>query len=145
MAMDFNGIAFWELLDEKQTVTSEVYKNFLDSHIPNWSRGNGCRNPIIVQDNARPHVASIVKEYLNLNNIETWIQPPYSPDLQPCDYNCFGPLKQRLSGKQYHNWAELKEAIQKNLEDGLVEGLFLGVRKLPDRWERVIENKGNYL
>ena len=62
MAMDFNIIAFWELLNENETATSEVYKSFLDRHIPNWSGGNDCRNPIIVQYNTRPRVASIVKK-----------------------------------------------------------------------------------
>ncbi|KAE9546939.1 hypothetical protein FO519_009849 [Halicephalobus sp. NKZ332] len=68
---------------------------------PNKKRGRttGRSNPIIIHDNTRPHVTSIVKDYLNVNDIDIWIQPPYSPDLQPCGYNCFGPLKQRQASQ----------------------------------------------
>jgi hypothetical protein len=30
-----------------------------------------------------------------------WITPPYSPDLSPCDYHVFGPLKKTLKGRRF--------------------------------------------
>lgn len=145
MAMDFNGIAFWELLPEKSTVNSQVYQSFLERNIPNWMRANNFQKAILAQDNARPHIARSVMGFLERKGIETWVQPPYSPDLQPCDFNCFGELKRQLSGNSYTNWAELENSINDILTNGVNWGLFMGVRKLPDRWERVVQANGEYL
>jgi len=30
--------------------------------------------------------------------------PPYSPDLSPCDYHMFGPLKEALGGTAFWRW-----------------------------------------
>ena len=145
MAMDFNGIAFWELCEEGTIVNDEVYRYFLERNIPNWMAKNNIKKPIIAHDNARPHVARLVTSYLDGNNIETWIQPPYSPDIQLCDFNCFGPLKRELKGIRYNNWSELINAINSVVDEGLQNGLFQGVKMLPDRWELVIDNNGEYI
>lgn len=145
MAMDLNGITFWELCEEEQTVTAERYKSFLQRNLPTWMAKNKIKKPIIAHDNARPHMSRIITDYFRDNNIETWIQPPYSPDLQPCDYNCFGPLKRELKGKRYNNFSELSSVLNNTISKGLQDGLFRGVRMLPERWQRVIDNNGSYI
>ena len=55
MAMDKIGIAFWDLCEEKQTVTSEVYKTFLETYIPIWITVNKFKGPVIIHDNSSPH------------------------------------------------------------------------------------------
>ena len=86
MAMDITGVAFWHLCDEGQTVTGQVYRDFLAEHIPVWMAEKGVRKPMLLHDNARPHKAVMVREYLEENNIGTWCHPAYSPDAHTCDF-----------------------------------------------------------
>jgi transposase len=145
MAMDYRDIAFWHLCDEGQTVNSEVYRDFLDRNIATWKAKHNIRKPIILHDNARPHKSKLVTEYLRDHNIETWNQAPYSPDVQPCDYNCFGPFKRQLKGTRYNNSSELIDAINKAINEGTQKGLYQGIKMLPDRWQKVIDKEGSYI
>jgi hypothetical protein len=45
------------------------------------------------QDNAPPHKARIVTEFLVEQGIETLRHPPYSPDIAPSDFSLFDTLK----------------------------------------------------
>ena len=44
------------------------------------------RNLILLQDNARPHVARVCQDFLANNNIAPLAWPPYSPDLTPIEH-----------------------------------------------------------
>ena len=44
------------------------------------------------QDNAPVHNSILVKDYLTKMGIKTVPQPPYSPDLAPCDFCLFSKL-----------------------------------------------------
>jgi hypothetical protein len=81
LAMDFNGIAFWKICPEGESVNGEKYKNFLEEFVPNWLSGKSFKRPILLQDNAKPHKSKVVKEYLKKNQIRTWNHPAYSPDI----------------------------------------------------------------
>ncbi len=56
---------------------------------------------ILHQNNARPHIASIVCNFLEKREIPTVAHPPYSPDLTPCDFWLFPSLKKALQGLQF--------------------------------------------
>ena len=45
------------------------------------------------QDNAPVHNSILVKNYLTKMGINTVSQPPYSPDLVPCDFCLFPKLR----------------------------------------------------
>jgi len=90
MAMDFNGICSYKLLSEKITVNSEICKNFLEEEILKWLTKKSFKTCILLHDNARPHKSKVVVEFLKQNKIREWYQPPYSPDVSPLDFNCFG-------------------------------------------------------
>ena len=79
------------------------------------------------------------------NKVGRYGNPPYSPDLNPCDYNCFGPLKHEIKKNRYDNWDLFSDALNNEIHKGLQRGLFQGVQMLPDRWSRVIEEEGNYI
>jgi len=145
LAMDFTGIAFWWLMPENLTATAEIYRDFINDHIHDWKAKHNIERPILAHDNAKPHVAKVVQQYLGSQNISLWIQPAYSPDFQPCDFNCFGPLKAGLKGHRYTTWEEVEIAIKNVISEGLSRGLYQGVKMLPDRWERVIEEEGEYI
>nr|CDJ84833.1 transposase [Haemonchus contortus] len=141
MAMDFWDVAFWRLCPEKMAVTAEVYRQFLDDNIDNWMAAHNFKKAIIANDNAKPHASRIVQQFFEEKKIETG----YSPDLQPCDFNCFGQMKIRLSGKRFDNWSIAEMDINSILSALVQERKLLDVQMLPERWERVVDNDGAYL
>lgn len=145
VAMDFNGIAFWHLYDEGETVTADRYISFLDDVVKEFKMQNKIKNVVLLHDNARPHKARIVSEFLLKNHILTWNQPPYSPDLIPPDFGCFHHLKRALSGRHFSEWSDLYGVLEVEIHEGNRNGTFQGVRKLEERWAAVIEKNGDYL
>src|SRR5436190_20717393 len=45
--------------------------------------------PLILHDNARPHIGHVVTEKLREYGLEVLPHPPYSPDMSPPDYDLF--------------------------------------------------------
>jgi len=41
---------------------------------------------ILLHDNAQPHVAKVIKKYLETLKWDILPHPPYSPDIAPSDY-----------------------------------------------------------
>lgn len=69
------------------------------------------RGVILLHDNARPHKANKITALVQKFKWKVLGQPPYSPDLCPCDYANFRSLKEAQRGtldddvKQYvRNW-----------------------------------------
>ena len=42
--------------------------------------------------------------------------PPYSPDLSPCDYHMFGPLKEALGGQRFEDDEEVQNFVRNWLQ-----------------------------
>ena len=59
------------------------------------------------QDNTPVHNSILITDYLTKMGIKTVPQPPYCPDLAPCDFWLF--LK--LRGCRYETIEEMKEAV----------------------------------
>jgi histone-lysine N-methyltransferase SETMAR len=73
-------------------------------------------NFILHQDNAPPHKARIVTEFLVEKGIETLRHPPYSPDLAPSDFWLFDTLKLSLQGRQFPSRSSLGSAVYQSLK-----------------------------
>jgi transposase len=61
----------------------------------NQNDGAGCRPILAVLDNARVHIASLVKEKAGKLGVERVFLPPYSPDLMPIEFG-WKDLKREL-------------------------------------------------
>ena len=89
------------------------------------------------QDNAPVHNSILVTDYLTKVGIKTVPQPPYSPDLAPCDFWLFPKLK----GCRYETTEDMKEAII----DTLTQEDFHGVsQKLLERYNKCIAAGRDY-
>jgi transposase len=66
--------------------------------------GEGMRPLVVVLDNARVHVAGLVKEKAKALGIVRVFLPPYSPDLMPIEFG-WKDVKRELSG--YFNFDEV--------------------------------------
>ena len=72
--------------------------------------------------------------------INTVAQPPYSPDLAPCDF-CLFP---KLRGCRYEIIEEMKEVVTKVI-DTLTQNDFRGAfQKLLERYNKCIAAVGDY-
>ena len=72
--------------------------------------------------------------------IKTVPQPPYSPDLTPCDFWLFPKLR----GCRYETIEEMKEAVTKVI-NALTQEVFHGAfQKLLERRNKCIAAEGDY-
>ena len=103
-----------------QTVKKEYYVEFLREFRKRFRRK---RPPLFKsgqwhfhQDNVPVHNSILVTDYLTKMGIKTVPQPPYSPDLAPCDFWLFPKLKEKLRGCRYETIEEMKEAVTKVID-----------------------------
>ena len=69
---------------------------------------------VLLHDNARPHMADKIKALLQKFRWEVLSHPPYSPDLSPCNYAIFGPLR-KGSERQTINLGQRHQAVHAEL------------------------------
>ena len=101
---DQKGIILLNPLPKGMTITGKCYRDILKNQLlPAVAemRPELVGKFIIHQDNATPHKAQIVTEFLVEEGIETLRHPPYSPDLAPSDFSLFDTLKLSLRGRQF--------------------------------------------
>ena len=72
--------------------------------------------------------------------IKTVPQPPYSPDLAPCDFWLFP----KLSGCLYETIEEMKEAVTKVIDTLTQEDFHGAFQKLLERYNKRIAAGGVY-
>ena len=86
------------------------------------------------------HNSILVTDYLTKMGIKTVPQPPYSPDLAPCDFWLFPKLR----GCHYETTEKMKEAVTKVI-DTLTQEDFRGAfQKLLERYNKCIAVGGDY-
>ena len=76
--------------------------------------------------------------------IKTVPQPPYSPDLGPCDFWLFPKLKENLRGCRYETIEEMKEAGMKVIDTFTQEDFHMAFRKLLEWYNKCIAAGGDY-
>jgi len=70
--------------------------------------------------------------------------PPYSPDLAPSDFHLFCSLQNCLNDKTFASEDLIKQHLEFLAEK---DGKFYecGIMKLPGKWQKVIEQNGQYI
>lgn len=95
-------------------------------------------------DNAPSHTALVLREYFAKNSTNIVPQPPYSPDLAPCDFWLFSKLKRPLRGHRFDSIEEIKAESKRELmaipEDEYKQ-CFENWKK---RWHSCIASGGDY-
>ena len=104
----------------EQTVNKEYYVEVLREFRMRFRR----KRPALFKsgqwhfqlDNAPVHNSILVTDYLTKMGINTIPQPPYNPDLAPCDFCLFPRLKEKLRGCRYETIEKMKEAVKKVID-----------------------------
>ena len=101
-------------------------------------------DPIILHDNAAPHLSEGMTSLLANYKWETLPHPPYSPDVSSCDCDLFPRSKENVRGVRIEDFKELEDAMAEQVRLYERGCLTTGMQKLPSRWRSVIGHKGHY-
>ena len=139
---DSTGMIYMHWVPTGQTVNKECYVEVLREFRKRFRR----KRPALFksgqwhyhQDNAPVHKSILVTDYLTKMDIKTIPQPPYSPDLAPCNFWLFP------KPRGYETIEEMKEAVTK-VSDTLAQEDFHGaLMKLMERYNKCIAAGGDY-
>uniref|UniRef100_A0A5S6Q8A6 Mos1 transposase HTH domain-containing protein n=1 Tax=Trichuris muris TaxID=70415 RepID=A0A5S6Q8A6_TRIMR len=110
------GIIHYSLLKSGETVMAQTYCSELEKMHEKLQRARPSltnrKGPILLHDNARPHISKMTIQKLHHTGYETLPHPPYSSDLSPTDYHIFKHLDHFLNGKQFKNHEEAKNSFE---------------------------------
>lgn len=143
------GVVYYELLKPNETISGDVYRRqlirlsrTLRDKRPQYAERH---DKIILQhDNARPHVAQVVKTYLETLKWDVLPHPPYSPDIAPSDYYLFRSMTHDLADQHFRSYEETKKWLDSWLAGKRQDWFRDGIRKLPKRWAKVVASDGKY-
>ena len=144
---DNEGLVHWEFVPNGQTVNSsfyiEVLKRLRDSirrkRQRKWENGW-----FLHHDNAPCHSSFAVRQFLTDKKISTIPQPPYSPDIAPCDFWLFPNLKLGLKGERFATIEDIKVNATANLRAIPIEGYQRCFQQLQSRWSKCVCAEGRY-
>jgi len=111
---NMESIVHYEYVPQGQTVSQQFYLQVLKrlrlgvsrKRPQKWVAGAWALH----HDNAPAHTAHSIQEFLASHGIPVVQQPPYSPDMTPCDFWLFPQLKTVMKGKRFEDI----DAIKKN-------------------------------
>ena len=135
---DDTGRIYMHWVPTGQTVNKEYYAEVLREFRKRFLG----KRPVLLkssqwhfhQDNVPVDNSILVTDYLTKIGIKTVRQPPYRPDISPCDFCLFPKLKEKLRGCRCETIEDMKEAVTKVI-DTLTQEDFLGAfQKLLERY-----------
>ena len=146
---DFKGIVHFELLPRNQTINSNVYcrqlmklNKEIKEKRPELATHKGV---IFHQHNTRPHTSLVTRKKLLKLGWEVMPQPPYSPDLAPFDFHLFCSLQNHFNGKTLDSNEAVKNELVQFFASEDQTFCESGIMKLTERWQKFIEENGQYI
>lgn len=147
-AYDHEGIIITDRVPCGRSVTAVYYRDFLQNLRRKMHKTRPQlleAGPLILHDNARPHIGNVVHEKLRKYGWEVLPHPPYSPDMSPPDFDLFPKLKKPFRGRRFASLEELSAAVTRAVRQLNTNGVLDGIQKLPGRWDSVIAKQGDYI
>ena len=140
---DQKGVLYYELLKLSETINRERYWTQLirlKRAIPEKRPEYAIRHETIIfhHDNAQPHVAIPVKNYLENSGWEVLSHPPYSPEVAPSDYHLFRSMQNALTGMRFRSEQGIKNWLYSFLAAKPAQFFWDGIHEFPETWEKVI-------
>ncbi|UYV78553.1 hypothetical protein LAZ67_16001984 [Cordylochernes scorpioides] len=145
---DCRGVVHHEFLPQGRTVNKEYYlqvmrnlREAIRQKRPNMWKN---KNWLLHNDNAPAHTSLLVRDLLAKNNTLMMPQPPYSPDLAPCDFFLFPKLKRPMKGRRYATLDKIKTASKEELKKILKNDFLKCYEDWKNRWHKCIISHGDY-
>jgi hypothetical protein len=73
------------------------------------------------------------------------LQPPYSPDLAPCDFILFQKVKSAVKGHHFESTEDIQISVTQTLEDTPQVAYQKCYREWYHRWKRCAQAQGIYV
>lgn len=142
---DVRGIVHFEFVPPGQTVNAVFYLEVLKRLKRRVARVRTDVQAVkLHHDNAPSHSAFIVTNFLARSNTPVVPQPPYSPDLAPCDFFLFPRLKRELKGKHWETVENIQTRVTRFLKDIPVEEFQGAFQAWQTRLRKCIDAGGDY-
>lgn len=144
---DYKGMLLTDFLPRGTTINAARYVStlkILKDRIKRKRPGLLSDGVLLLHDNARPHTADLTNQAIEKWRWEIIPHPPYSPDLSPCDFHLFAPLKRALKGRYFVSDTEISEVVKLWLRTQPRELFKQGIFRLVGQWEACIAAEGNY-
>ena len=138
-----------EYAPDGQTINMEFYLEVLQrsresvrrKQPEKWRDGDW----ILHHDNAPAHTSHLVQKFLTKHLTAQLQQPPYSPDLTPCDFFLFPKFKKVLKGHRFETTEDIKRNSTKTLLDIPKEEFAKRFQQWQKRWAKCVAAEGNYV
>ena len=132
------------------TVTGRFYKNSVRKKVKEFYNkkrpSKGWSGVHLLHDNASSHKCEVDKSFLASEKVKVLNHPPYSPDLNPCDFFLFPRLKKMLSGNKYTSRSSLySSAIYQCLQQIPKEDYLSAFYDWVKRLQKMCFSKGGIL
>ena len=136
-------------LPKGQTINKEFYLEVLRrlresvrrKRPEKWRDGDW----ILHHDNAPAHTSHFVQQFLAKHVNAQLQQPPYAPDLAPCDFFLFPRLKKVLKGHRFEATKDTKRNSTKTLLDIRKEEFAKCFQQWQKRWAKCVAVERNYV
>lgn len=142
------GIIHYDFLKPGESITAESYCKLLDAFHEKLRQKHPALvnrdSPLLLHDNARPHVAKLTIAKLHELGYEILPHPPYSPDISPTDYHLFLSFDNFLRHKMFNNQYDVQQAFVSFIESRDPDFFKSGINKLVERWQSVVDANGAY-
>ena len=76
---------------------------------------------------------------------EVLIHPLDSPDISPLDFQLFRSLQNPLNGKNFNSLEDCERHLEQFFAQKDKKLWEDGIMKLPGKWQKVVEQKGEYV
>ena len=145
---DCRGAVHHEFLPQGITVNKEYYlqvmrdlREEIRQKPPDlWKN----KNWLLHHDNAPAHTSLVLRKFLAKNKTLMMPQPPYSPDLAPCNFFLFPKLKRPMKGRRYATIKEMKAVSKEELNKITKNDLLKCLEDWKKRWHKFIISDGDY-
>jgi len=145
---DIKGIVHKEFVPTGQTVNSgfycEVLQRLCEKVRRHCSQLWREQTWLLHHDNAPSHTSVLTHQFLAKNKIAVIPQPPYSPDLAPCDFFLFQKMKLKLKGCWFDTKKEIQAESQRVLHTLTEKDFHEAFQKWRRRWDWCLHAGGNY-
>jgi len=145
---DMEGTVHYEYIPQGQTVNQQFYLQVLKHLRLAVSRKRPQKRAAhawaLHHNNAPAHTTHSIQVFLASHGIPVVQQPPYSPDMAPCDFWLFPQLKTVLKGKSFEDIDTIKKNVTSKLNTIPKDSFQKSFQQWQDRWKQCVSSQGEY-
>jgi len=145
---NMEGTVYSEYVPQGQTVNQQFYLQVLKRLRLAVSHKRPQKWEVVARalhhDNAPAHTEHSIQVFLANHGFPVIQQPPYSPDMAPCDFWLFPQLKTVMKGKRFEDIDAIKKNAMSILNTIPKDTFKKCFQRWQDRWKQCVNSRGEY-